>query len=91
MVLRGRRRLGRVGPQRASDPASECGAAAHLAVSAPKHGYPRESNLAGEADLRLARLAQTHRQFFGDEAIDGPFAARWQSPGRADGAGTDRP
>ena len=30
--------------------------------------------------VRLARFAQMHSHFFGDEAIDGLFAARWQSP-----------
>jgi DNA-binding NarL/FixJ family response regulator len=30
--------------------------------------------------VRLARFAQTHSHFFGDEAIDGLFAERWQSP-----------
>jgi hypothetical protein len=30
--------------------------------------------------LRLARFAQTYSHFFGDEAIDGLFAERWQSP-----------
>ena len=35
----------------------------------------RHSNL-----VRLARFAQTHSHFFGDEAIDDLFAARWQSP-----------
>jgi DNA-binding NarL/FixJ family response regulator len=34
----------------------------------------RHSNL-----VRLARFAQTHGSFFGDEAIDELFAARWQS------------
>jgi DNA-binding NarL/FixJ family response regulator len=29
--------------------------------------------------VRLARFAQTHSHFFGDEAIDELFAARWQS------------
>jgi CheY-like chemotaxis protein len=29
--------------------------------------------------VRLARFAQTHSHFFSDEAIDGLFAARWQS------------
>jgi CheY-like chemotaxis protein len=38
-------------------------------------GLRRHSNL-----VRLARFAQTHSHFFGDEAIDGLFAARWQSP-----------
>jgi DNA-binding NarL/FixJ family response regulator len=28
--------------------------------------------------VRLARFAQTHSHFFGDQAIDGLFAARWQ-------------
>ena len=30
--------------------------------------------------VRLARFAQIHSHFFGDEAIDGLFAARWQPP-----------
>jgi len=30
--------------------------------------------------VRLARFAQTHSHFFEDEAIDGLFAARWQTP-----------
>lgn len=38
-------------------------------------GQRRHPNL-----VRLARFAQTHSHFFDDEAIDGLFAARWQSP-----------
>ena len=38
-------------------------------------GQRRHPNL-----VRLARFAQTHSHFFGDEAIDGLFATRWQSP-----------
>jgi DNA-binding NarL/FixJ family response regulator len=30
--------------------------------------------------VRLARFAQTHSHFFEDEAIDGLFAPRWQTP-----------
>jgi hypothetical protein len=30
--------------------------------------------------VRLARFAQTHSHFFGDEAIDELFADRWRSP-----------
>ncbi len=37
-------------------------------------GQRRHPNL-----VRLARFAQTHSHFFGDEAIDELFAARWQS------------
>jgi DNA-binding NarL/FixJ family response regulator len=37
-------------------------------------GHRRHPNL-----VRLARFAQTHSHFFGDEAIDELFAARWQS------------
>jgi CheY-like chemotaxis protein len=44
----------------------------------PPEGEPddqrRHSNL-----VRMARFAQTHSHFFGDEAIDELFAARWQS------------
>jgi CheY-like chemotaxis protein len=32
--------------------------------------------------VRLARFAQTHSNFFEDEAIDGLFAVRWQTPRR---------
>lgn len=38
-------------------------------------GQRRHPNL-----VRLARFAQTHSHFFGDEAIDRLFATRWQSP-----------
>jgi DNA-binding NarL/FixJ family response regulator len=38
-------------------------------------GQRRHPNL-----VRLARFAQTHSHFFGDEAIDGLFATRWQTP-----------
>jgi len=38
-------------------------------------GLRRHPNL-----VRLARFAQTHSHFFGDEAIDALFAMRWQSP-----------
>jgi DNA-binding NarL/FixJ family response regulator len=37
-------------------------------------GQRRHPNL-----VRLARFAQTHSHFFGDQAIDELFAARWQS------------
>ena len=30
--------------------------------------------------VRLARFAQTHSHFFGDEALEGLFAGRWRSP-----------
>jgi hypothetical protein len=35
--------------------------------------YPKRSG-------QLARFAQTHSHFPGDEAIDGLLAERWQSP-----------
>ena len=39
------------------------------------HGHRRHPNL-----VRLARFAQTHSHFFGDEALDELFAERWRSP-----------
>ena len=49
-------------------------------------GRRRHPNL-----VRLARFAQTHSHFFGDEAIDELFAARWQSAAArvSAGPGTD--
>jgi len=38
-------------------------------------GHRRHPNL-----IRLARFAQTHSHFFGDEALDELFAERWRSP-----------
>jgi CheY-like chemotaxis protein len=38
-------------------------------------GHRRHPNL-----VRLARFAQTHSHFFGDEALDELFAERWRSP-----------
>ena len=38
-------------------------------------GYRHHPNL-----VRLARFAQTHSHFFGDEALDELFAERWRSP-----------
>jgi hypothetical protein len=38
-------------------------------------GHRHHSNL-----VRLARFAQTHSHFFGDEALEGLFAERWRSP-----------
>ena len=45
-----------------------------LAGDGEPGGQRRHPNL-----MRLARFAQTHSHFFGDEAIDELFAARWQS------------
>jgi hypothetical protein len=39
--------------------------------------------------VRLARFAQTDSHFFGDGAIDGLFAERWQSPARASAVGDE--
>jgi DNA-binding NarL/FixJ family response regulator len=44
------------------------------AWAAEPGGQRRHPNL-----VRLARFAQTHSHFFGDEAIDELFAGRWQS------------
>jgi CheY-like chemotaxis protein len=44
-------------------------------VDGDPDGHRRHPNL-----VRLARFAQTHSHFFGDEALDELFAERWRSP-----------